>query len=408
MSKTVVSVVDIMSKSHEAANQTSGSNEFPFNSKVLESGLDVAGNMRHIPYQESSVGPHSLRQSFMQPYPSIPPNEQTLLQHGQHGSIPFSPFPATTPGDAVHPLGLSSTADVPFSLSKQRHYDPRLARRLEMPSEFLPHITSDDVLRLNLPASDLPSALQAGAGEGDCPEQGTVGSGKRDTLQERIDRMQAEMEARRSPGGYYQSDADTETEYSPSSRFHARGSSSSTSEEDEELELDIIKLRRPTALGQLEKNTDEEQTNEETMEVDEGNMADDLVDEIVRMKPLQAKAARETFEGPSTARSLDSRRGKVTDAELTESVSYTDCLFIDINFEETSSDAEETDDNSKTNSDDLSVIKSSLLKSSATKTIRNVVDAAVVAKPIEDVTNEKDRLSNDSSKPVKPADPSKM
>lgn len=401
-----------MSKPHGTASQISfsGSKEFPFNSQVLESGVDVASNMRPLPHQENIASSNSLRQSlqFMQSYPSIPPNEQPLLQREQHGSIPFSPFPATTPGEAVHPLGLSSTADVPFSLSKQRHYDPRLARRLEIPAEFLPHITSDDVLRLNLPACDLPSALQTDTGEASCPEQSTVGSGKRhDSLQERIDRMQAEMEARGSPGRYYQSDADTETEYSPSSQFRTRGSSSSNSEEDEELVLDIIRLRRPTALGQLEKNTDEEQTNEEAMEVDEANMADDLVDEIVRMKPLQAKAARETF-GPLTDQSSDSRLDKVTGVEPAESMSFTDCLFIDINSEEASNDSEESVDNFKTTADDLSIIKSSLLTSSATKTTRDVVDAEVVAKPLKDVSGQKDGLSNESNKPVKPFDPFQM
>lgn len=368
-------------------------NEIPFNSHVLESGLDIAGTMRHVPSR-------SLRQSlqFMQAYPSMSPDEQTLLRHGQHGSIPFSPFPAATPGDVVHPLGLSSTADVPFSLSKQRHYDPRLVRRLEMPSEFLPHITSDDVLRLNLPAADLPSALQTGAGEGGCPEQNSTGSGgmRHESLQERIDRMQAEMEARGSPVRYYQSDTDTETEYSASSRFPARGSSSSISEEDEELELDIIKLRRPTALGQLETNTDGEQTNEEAMEVDEGNMADDLVDEIVRMKPLQAKAARETF-GEAF------EEEKAPDGEPTESVSLTDCLFIDFDVEvETSSDEEVTTDNEKTSADDdLSVIKSVLLtSSSAAKPVHSAVEDESAAEPNEDVANEKDGLSNESSEPV--------
>lgn len=300
-------------------------NEIRSGNQICQSDSDPAAIVHQVPFQEKVTSSHSAKQSqrhFAQ-WNWYPPVDARGLRFTHPAINSFALFSGNSQSDCSNAsvLGHDASLDIQFSLSKVRHYDPRITRGQDLPFDHIPSVFGDDMVRLNLPISDaFSSSLLENSVNSNSLQQDML-SKRHDSLQERIERMQAEMEANEN----VQSDADTDTE---NSLIHhlPLGSSSSSAEDDEELELDIIKLRRPSALGTTsEKNEnegiDDEHAVDELVEMDEGNLSDDLVDEIVRMKPLQAKAARETVDGVSLNQQMND--GVVTcklAAKLSEAV----------------------------------------------------------------------------------------
>lgn len=279
-------------------------NEVRSGNQICQSDLDPAAVVHQMPFQEKVMSSHSAEQSHRFAQSNwYPPVDARGLRFAQPATInSFALFSGNTRSDCSNASALGHDASLDnhqFSLSKLRHYDPRITRGQDLPLDHVLSAFGDDMGKLNLRISDaFSSSLLENSVNSDSLQQDML-SRRHDSLQERIERMQAELEAKEN----VQSDVDTDTEYSLLHHLPL-GSSSSSAEDDEELELDIIKLRRPSALGQTSEmneneGMDDEPAIDEPVEMDEGNLSDDLVDEIVRMKPLQAKAARETIDGVS-------------------------------------------------------------------------------------------------------------